>query len=264
MNYDLMKLKEALLRIKGIIDTKKRREAVLETAKKFGCSDKTIYRHMKKRVPGKRKRRDDAGKLKALPSKKEVKMMTELVKSGNTRQAGKHIIEKEMKKKISTHKLQKITKKAKEKNPDIIVTNFGKEIKMFLEKYFRLDVIAPEANILLHISNKSFYIKREDFEDIILILTNAYNRAQSEGDVLKMDRDQMRERMLMNLFEWQIKVATETGNIKDIEMLTRIYDRMKPDVDMNVNIRTLEAVCRSLKPDITLMEIIGLLKNVTK
>ena len=70
-----------------------------------------------------------------------------------------------------------------------------------------------------------------------MILTNAYNRIATNGDRMKLDRDQMRERMLMNLFEWQIQVATETGNIKDVETLTRIYERMKPEVNIDINIK---------------------------
>lgn len=262
MKYNIKEFSEEINRVKGMVDGTKKTKAIEMLCERYKVSQATIYRHLKKRMPGIRKARADRGKEKVKPSVKEVKLAAELIKAGKSRQEAKKEIETVTGRKVTSTKLRKLSERLKKENPEIEISGFGKVIKIFLEKYFQLDNIAPEANIPIKLGTKEFEIKREDFEDIIMILTNAYNRKATNGDRLKLDRDQMRERMLMNLFEWQIQVASETGNIKDVETLSRIYDRMKPESNMDVNIKTLELVCKELRPDITLKEIIGILRKV--
>lgn len=137
----------------------------------------------------------------------------------------------------------------------------NKDFKKFLSDFFQLEN-PPADELKLKINKLSFVITKDDAADIILVLTNAYNRWQKHNELdLPLDRDLLREQMLMHLFESQMRIAAETGDIKSIETLTRIYDRMKPQSDLDTDFAVFEKCMRELKPGITKEEVISLIKK---
>ena len=137
----------------------------------------------------------------------------------------------------------------------------NKDFKKFLSEYFDLEN-PPADELKVKINKLSFLITKEDAGDIVLILTNAYNRWQKHNELdLPLDRDLLREQMLMHLFESQMRVASEVGDIKSIESLTRIYDRMKPQSELDTNFAVFEKCMRDVRPGITKEEIISLIKK---
>ena len=230
--------------------------AMREICSCYGVSEKTIYRDMRKRRPGFRKHRSDIKEITNL----EKKIILEVMKSGKTQGEARKIAGKRTGKRISSGLVRRIKINGNEDDKSV----FGKSFIKFIHKYFELDLIAS-SSLDIKLGNYKFEICKEDIEDIVLILKNAYNRfIFGEKNKIPLDKDQINERKLMHLFEQQIQIASETGNIKDIEMLTKIYERMKPDINVDVNIKILEQVCKELKPEITLTDIISLLKKYNK
>ena len=98
-----------------------------------------------------------------------------------------------------------------------------------------------------------------------LILANAYNRGVFEDQhKYKMDRDQLREKLILHLMEREMHLAIEHSDTKTIDSLTRMHDRMKTSVELDANIKVVEKVCKHLKPDITFEDIVNLIKQYSE
>lgn len=265
-----MKFEQDILKIKKIMDINKRREAVLKVAAAHGISDKTIYRHMKKKVPGVRKVRKDSGKDKTPVTKKERSMVSELIRSGKTRDQAKEILNEVNDKKISVRKMSKINKKIKEDilpdNDATLETNFGSAALEFIRKLFELDLIAPDSGLKFKYNNVQFLINKKQLEDIASICATAYNdHVTDDGLKLKGDHiDQLQQQLYYDIQELR-RLVKASGNIKDVEALTRMFDRLKSkNVDMTPDFYVLEKCLKEIKPAITREQVIALVKKNTE
>lgn len=261
----IKKLRELRAEAKLKSNTQEARSNYKELMKKvcdeFSISSKTIYRDMNKAVPGLRKNRNDRGKYRTKITDEEILKAEEIVRAGRTK---KNVKEKL---KVSNRKMKRINKEVEKQDPRRVTSGqsqFGNEAKLFFEKLFELNLIAPDNGIRMEYDdNFSFIVSKEDLQDIILILSNAYNRACFSNDKkLKVGRDQLRNMMMHQLIEDQIRLATESRDYKMIEAITRMRDRMSEDSKLPDDFETLLKVCRELKPDISKEELIELIKKI--
>lgn len=223
---------------------------------KYNISNKTIYRDMKKRNPGLRRIRSDAGKIKVRMSPKAKKIISEVVASGGTKKSAKIIAEKITGKKITTGLLTR-TKPIGIRN-----SSFGGDIKAFLEKICGFNMIAPGLGIKLKSGKFSFTVNKDDLSDIILILTNSYNR--EFDDKLPLDKNELFRKKIFQLLEYNIKLAEDSADLKSLESITRMYNSIQEDHDLGADFEILYKVCSSLKPGISRQEIISLIKQFAK
>lgn len=222
--------------------------------KDFSISEKTVYRDMKKKIPGLRKNRYDQGKCKTRVSNKEIKIFEEVIMAGNLKAEAK------VKANVSQRKVKRITDKIKSQSKVIdknAESTFGKEAKKFFENIFDFNLIAPNKGIKL----KGFLVPKEDLKDIILILANAYNRqCFADEKKLKVSRDELRNIFMHNLVEEQMMLARDTQDYKMIESITRMLDRLNENEKLPDDFETMLKVCKELKPDISREELISLIK----
>lgn len=228
--------------------------------KTFGVSDKTIYRDMRKRVPGLRKTRNDAGKVRSRITADQRQKAEEMIKAGQTRENVKQQLQ------LSERKMQRMRRISSsillQKGE---VSKFGGEAKKFFEKLFDYDLIAPKKGIALKHNGVTFIIRKEDLDDIILILANAYNRACfAEEKKLKLDRGELRTAMMHHLVEDQMRLAYAGADYKLVESLTRMLDRLNEDAKLPDDFETMVKVCQELKPDIGREQVIALIKKVSE
>jgi hypothetical protein len=257
---DIKKLKSLKIRDKAAY-----KAFMITVCNEHSVSEKTVYRDMCKRVPGLRKTRKDQGKDKTPVKAKELAIAGELLSAGHNIKKTKEVLMAKTGKKVSGRKITKIIDKVKAAPvTDNVKSVFGKNIREFLEQFFEYDLIAPDKGIKLKYNNFSFTVNKEDINDIIMIISNAYNREQfSNNNKLSLDRDELREHMILQLMEKQISLAKESGDLKACEALTRMHDRMKVDVETSADFKVLQKIVRELKPAITTSELVSLIKKHT-
>ena len=262
-----MKFEQDLSKIKKILDPAKKREAIIKVAAAHKVSDKTIYRQLKKKVPGIRKVRKDSGKDKTPVTKKEREIVSELIRSGKTRDQAKKILSEKKDTKISARKMTKISKKVKQEIiPDIDISlesNFGSAALEFIRKLFELDLIAPDAGLKLKYNGVQFMINKKQLEDIASIVASAYNNFIT-GDFQKLkgdDIDVLRQQLFYDLQELR-RIAKASNSIKDFRILTSmLYQLNTKNADMTSDFFVLERCLQEIKPEITREQVIALVKK---
>lgn len=242
------------------VDKQKYFELFAAIEVKYGISCKTIYRDMKKKVPGLVKTRTDAGKLKSFMPAKARKIVSEVVRAGKTKMEAVKVAEKVTGKRISGRVAQRT------KPVDIIESSFGGDVKTFLEEICGYELIAPDAGIKLRHNSFSFIVNKEDLGDIILILTNAYNRqADTAGsDKLPLDKNELFRAKIFQLLEYNIKLAEASADLRSLESITRMYNSIQEDHDLGADFEIVYRICSALKPGISRTEIISLIKQFAK
>ena len=260
INEDIKKLRE----LRKLKDKTKYNELKVVVCKRHNVTARTVENWLNKRVPGLRKSRSDSGKDRVKVSTSEKKIAAELLLQGKKVSKMKEIIEKKTGGKISNAKMNKIRDKAETEiltgDTEEMESNFGDKAKEMFEKLFELDLIAPEAGLKIRVHNTSFIIRREYIEDICLILANAYNNIVEVK--YKVDRNEVLKVKIMHLIEQQVRLAMSgLVDVKTIEAITRMFDKMTEQAEIDINIQVVEKVCKELKKDITLSEIISLLKK---
>lgn len=231
-----------------------------QICRKYEISNKTLYRDMRKKVPGLVKTRTDAGKLKSFMPAKARKVISEITQAGKPRNYAVKIAEKVTGKHISGRVVQRT------KPVDVIESNFGGDVKAFLEKICGFELIAPDAGIKLRHNNFSFIVNKEDLGDIILILTNAYNRqADIKGeDRLPLDKNELFRSKIFQLLEYNIKLAEASADLRALESITRMYNSIQEDHELGADFEIVYGICCALKPGISRTEVISLIKQSAK
>lgn len=261
----IRKLKElrADYKIKRVKDCKiKYADLMKKICDEFSISDKTIYRDMVKPVPGLRKNRNDRGKYHTKITEEEILKAEEIIMAGKS----KRTVKKKLG--VSNRKMKRINEKLEEQSAkgkaQSEETQFGFEAKEFFNKLFEIDLIAPGKGIKLVYNDVNFIVSKEDLNDIILILSNSYNRACfSDDKKWKVSRDELRNMMMHQLVEDQMKLAQESRDYKMIEAITRMRERMNEDATLPDDFDTILKVCKELKPDFSKEELIGVIKKVS-
>ncbi|MBV6480221.1 MAG: hypothetical protein HGGPFJEG_03074 [Ignavibacteria bacterium] len=259
MKYNF-KFEQDIQKIKKITDAAKKVSAITQIAKAYKISRATVYRHLKKPVPSLRQVRSDAGKEKKPVAKKDIAVMSEIIKSGKTRKDAKKFL-----KGVSSHKLSKISKKVKDAEITEAPKVITRGLKEFLEKHFNLEYVSDSSNITLKIGKLKIEITKEDANDIVMILCNAGNRTQDDNNKLKLDRMQFMRSKLIQLLEEKIRIAKQSNStVKDLEAIMRMHTRLERKIDgLNPNFKVLEKICKELKPDISFDEIFSLVEKYT-
>lgn len=233
-------------------------------ANKYNVTIRAVELWLNQRMPGRRKGRNDADKPRNKVMPKEKKLARELLSSGMEVKKAKNIIELETKKPVSTRKMNHIRDRV-EKDLEIVPTeteesNFGDRAKQLFEDLFEMKLIAPNHGVGIKVNGRRFVIPKEDIDDVCLILANAYNR--TAANKLKVDREQLLRQRIFHLIEQQVRLASsDIVNTKSIEAITRMYDRMIEKLELDANIRTVEKICKELKPDITWSEVGALIRK---
>jgi len=252
-----MKYKQDLAKVKKIPGKKEKTVAIEALCKTYEVSRRSVYRDLASPNPLVRKIRTDSGQDRIKASKKELLMFRELLHAGYAMQEARDIVEKKSKREITQYQINKITNEIKKMDlPE--ESMFGDNIEKFLKKYFTLQMIAPEkgVKILLKKSDKEkklvpFILAKEDVEDLILILVNAYNRDNKDNEKLKLDRNQLVRRKVYQLMEKFLRTAEDSGSIKDLEAITRMKKRLDFEVgNLTPDFKVLEKVVREINPDI--------------
>ncbi|MBW7888383.1 MAG: hypothetical protein H3C35_08495 [Bacteroidetes bacterium] len=241
-------------------------------AKIFSISVKTVYRDMKKKIPGLRKTRSDQGKLKTKLSAATVEKANELMKAGKTKHEAQKILkmsDRKMKRLNNRNKTAQVsdtfrqTEGGQAKVSD--TSRFGDKAKEFFKKLFEYDLIAPDKGVGLKHGGTSFVVTKSDLNDVILILTNSYNRKIfADENKLPFDRTRLRHVMTEHLIEEQMRLARESGDYKMVEAITRMNDRLKEDSVLPDDFDTMIKMCRELKADISETDVIALIKKVSE
>lgn len=270
MKYDKEKnqLILQLRKLRKLKNDKPYRDLKNAIMKKYSVTERAVQIWLNRKNPGLRKSRNDAGKDRVRIIPKETQIVNEMLKSGVDIKTIKATVRKKTGKEISDRKLSKIRDRI-EQNSNVIdenkKSNFGDSAKELFRKLFELDLMAPDNGISLKVGKDKFVIPKQDVEDVCLILGNAWNRSQStESKRKKIDRALLRKQMILHLMEQQIRIAAETGSTKDVESLTRMYDRMTENYLRDANIKVVEKICKHFKPDIQFDEIVSLIDDFTE
>jgi hypothetical protein len=219
-----------------------------------GVSERTLYRDMKDKIPGLRKVRKDSGKLKSSMSAKAKAVMSEVLYSGKTKTEALKMAEKVTGKKVSTRVA------ARTKPVEVANTNFDKDIKPFLEKLCGYDLMSPKAGIKLKFGKLPFTVNKEDLSDIILILTNAYNRS-NESAGLPLDKNELFRKKIFQLLEYNIKLAEASSDLRSLESITRMYNSIQEEHELGSDFEIVYNICAALRPGISRQEVISMIKQ---
>jgi len=229
--------------------------------KEYNISQRTLYRDMKERkIPGLRKTRNDAGKLKSKMTNRQIKIMSEAMDNGMTKVDAVRLAEEMARKKISV----RVARRTKHVSiPEGATTSFGDNIKPFLEKLCEYDLMSPKSSIKLKLGKLSFNVIKEDLAEIILILTNAFNRS-NVNDAIPLDKNELFRKKIFQLLEYNIKLAEESCDLKSLESITRMYNSIQEDHDLEADFEIVYKVCSVLKPGISRPDVISIIKQQSK
>lgn len=219
-----------------------------------GVSGRTLYRDMKDKIPGLRKVRKDSGRMRSNMSRKAKAVMSEVMFNGKTKKEALMMAEKITGKKVSTRVATR-TKAVEVRN-----TNFGKDIKPFFEKLCGYDLMSPKAGIKLKLGRLPFIVEKEDLSDIILILTNAYNRS-NESAGLPLDKNELFKKKIFQLLEYNIKLAESSSDLKSLESITRMYNSIQEEHELGSDFEIVYNICAALRPGISRQEVISMIKQ---
>jgi transposase len=242
------------------------KQEVTRISKKYNLPERTIYDHqnlIKKRGTLRRKKRSDKGKEKNIPEEC-INQIKELRQGGRSLKESFAIVESKFKIKISRHRRLKFSRQImKEINiNDNNNSEFGDNLKNFLTEFFEINLIAPQKGINLKFNEVEFLLEKDEADDIILILINAYNKYAGIDKKLKLDRIELLKMKLYHLLEAQVRQAAQDLNTKDLESITRQYLMLrKKDAKAPVNFKIFENCMKELKPDITFDELYSLIKK---
>lgn len=240
-----------------------------EIAKKWKVTGRAVEIWLTQRLPGMRKSRSDSGKARNKVTPKEKAIAKELITSGKSKKETGNILSLTTGKKVSTRKLNRITDEIDGEldSQEIQPSNFGDSLRDFIKGFFEVDLIPPGYGVEIKIADPAHPSKKikyivpvEDCEDICLVLANSYNRVSSE--TFKVDREQLRRRMIEHLVEQQVRMA-KLGAVdtKTVKELVKMQKDLTVRLDIDVDIKLVEKICKELKKDITFDEIYQLLKK---
>jgi len=252
---------KALIKLE-LKDKKQYQKSFADIMKKYGVSQRTLYRDIVKtrkgKVPGLRKVRKDAGHEKRPATVRDKKMLAELIKSTGNKEKAKEIYEKKTGKKITLHKMTKINKTLP-KSADEEESCFGSKALQFIQKLFETDIMAPETGVFVKFNSKRVFMTKSEINDVAMICANAFNRLGKEQ--IALDRIAMQKNELYYSVQEMHRLAKERNSIKDIEACTRMYTRLDSNKSINLpnDFELYFNAMKKIKPDITEGEAIDLI-----
>ena len=100
-------------------------------------------------------------------------------------------------------------------------------------------------------------------QEIILILTNAFNRS-NQDNALPLDKNELFRKKIFQLLEYNIKLAEESCDLKSLESITRMYNSIQEEHDLGADFEIVYKICSELKPGVSRPEVISLIKQNSK
>jgi len=191
-------------------------------------------------------------------------VVTESMLAGKSKGEAVAIAEEFIGEKISTHKALSI-----KTDIEITESSFGVNMKDLIAHIFETDKIAPGAFIrieVLHQDKKfDFEIHYETIQDIKLFLANEFNKSVEERFKIIVDKEQIREIRLGEMFDWQITVAKESDSLKTVGELIAIQKKMKiRDTVLTPDFNTAFEAARLYNKELTKKQYIAAIKLVSK
>lgn len=222
--------------------------------------ERTFYNQLEKQFPGIRKRRFDAGKEKKKLPNKVGKIVNEARAAGKSKKDAIKLAEEKTGETISAHKALsiKVTGKAAE---SVNAAEMGK----FVAEIFGLDNMAPSAFLTIKAGKNKFRCGYEACMNIKLILDNEFNKSVEERFKLRVDNSQIRDIMVGELFEAEIRKATLSGDLKTVESLVRMKKSMtNKDKILSPNLKMAFKACQEFAKDVTMERFIAVIKMLYK
>lgn len=252
------------LRVLKVKNRKGYAEEFKRIEKEYGISRATVCRHLNKKIPGLRKTRADIGKEKKPLTQEQETIVTEAMLSGKKKKEALKIAEEKTGRKITSVKAAQINQ-----DREIEETHFGSEAKQFIRKIVEGDLIAPEAGMWFKSkSGVSFKVRKEYIDDIILVLSTAYNESLGDDTVgrMQIDREQVMRTQIYHLVQEAIRIAKERFDMKLVAQLTRMYKELKETVSIegDLNYPVFVKCIKELRPEATRAEVNALIVKHSK
>jgi len=134
-------------------------------------------------------------------------------------------------------------------------------------KLLKLNLEPPKDGLELYYNNKFIRLERDDLADICMIIKTAYNRRVFRTrKKLPVDRLKLLKMNIYHLLEDRVRQCFEqTPETGELEKITLMFKRLNTFSSYKINdYKTLEKICRSLKPDITHDEVFDLVDNANE
>jgi len=265
------KFQADIAKAKKIKNVSERAAAKRKIAEAHGISYSNFCKEYKKKVPGVAKTRSDYGIEKNKVTAKEKKIMAELSDADIKQKDAAKIIELHTGKPVSKRKLDKLSKAVSEL-PDTEgnkTTNFGGDAKEYLEKQFKVDLIAPERGVMCTfgkgVNQRKGFITREAIQDIILILAHELNKSADERGMMKFDRMQYMKTKIIYLLDDLLIQAQKANDVKKLNTITLMYQRLETNYgELSPDLKTVIAVVKDFKPTATVEEIFSSIEKHSK
>lgn len=252
-NTDVEKLKKLKL-----YDKEKYKVEFEKVMNKYKISRATLYRHIDKPIPGMSKERNDKG-LERKPVPRKVKQaVTELMRAGKTKKAAVKTAEAELGVKISDRKANEM------EAVEYDETVFSSEVRNLVERVLKVDKMAPDAGVYIKINGISVKLTKDYINDIVLIVSTAYNEMLGAVDTGKkeVDRDEMTRSQLFHLLQEAMRIVKEKKEFGMLKTLTQIRKNLiEQEKELNPNLKVFLAAMKELKPDITKSECFAIIRR---
>lgn len=267
---DCKKLNQLIIAVKSgtkeekIAKRRKRAEMFASVMKSYDIPERTLRTQIKKQFPGKRDKREDAGTEKIKLPNIVNKIVTETMLTGKSKSDAVKVAAEKIGKPISQHKALKI-----KTDVEINETSFGVDMKKLIGIIWELDNIAPGAYLPVTVISKgkefTFELHFEALKNIQTILGNEFNKSVEDRFKVIADNEQIREIMVGELFEEQIRVAREQSDLKSVSSLVNMQKKLKiRDTVLSPNFDIAFKSAQIFKPDLTKQEFIAAIKLVSK
>lgn len=247
-----------------IANRKLRDDMLKSIMKSYDIPERTFRTQIKKQFPGKRKPNKNKGKETVKLPKNVDKIVTESMLAGKNKGDAVKVAEKKTGVKISAYKSLKIKTDVK-----IDESSFGVKMKETVGAVWELDNIAPGAYIPIDVISKgkkfNFALHYETIKNIQLHITNDFNKCVEDRYKIIADNEQIREIMVGELFEEQIRIARESGDIKTVQALVNMQGKLKiRETILTPNFNVAFKSAQIFKPDLTKGEFIAAIRLVSK
>lgn len=232
--------------------------------KSYDIPERTLRKHLKKGQPGKRDERIDKDKEKVKLPKIVDKIVSEVMQTGKSKTEAVKIAEDKAGVKISVHKAVKI-----KTDVEINESSFGVNMKKLIEAVFEIDKIAPGAFLPIEIVRNgktfTFELHFETIQNIKLLLANEFNNSVEDRYKMICDRDRIKQILIDELFEENIRTAVAANDTKKVSVLINDYKKLRVhDTELSPNFNTAFKAARVFKRDLTKKEFIDAVKLVSR
>lgn len=263
LNPDILRLKE----LHALKDKQAFKRLKHELMLKHGISKATIYRELKKDVPGSY-RKPDYKPASRVITETEIAMVRELLVRKTPVMRIPDIIERECGTPCSWDRLDKIraiidsrADASGNKAVTIFASSFGDEIRQLCERAFKCDLMAPQSYVEFSLSGIKYHLTYNEVKDIILICSNSAAR-ETEG--FFDDTSYVRAK-LWHLFYEKIRLIDDARQVTPRELieLKNNFEEFEQSffIMFDEHLATITAVVGEIDPSVPYDRIVALMKK---